>query len=80
MFIVALLAIAKGWKHSRMNECSRKMNNEKCNGIYNGILFGYKKKEILTLGKMLMDLDSIMLSEISQTTKGILLVSLTCGI
>ena len=28
MFIVALPAIAKGWKHSRMNECSRKMNNK----------------------------------------------------
>ena len=62
-----------------MNECSRKMNNENVMDIYNRILFGYKK-EILTLGKMLTDLESIMLSEISQAMKGILLVSLTCGI
>ena len=56
------------------------MNNENVMDIYNQILFGYKKKEILTLGKMLMDLESIMLSEISHTMKGILLVSLTYGI
>ena len=44
------------------------MNNENVMDIYNRILFGYKK-EILTLGKMLTDLESIMLSEISKTEK-----------
>ena len=34
--------------------------------IYNGILFSHKKDEILSFATTLMDLESIMLSEISQ--------------
>ena len=37
--------------------------------VYNGILFGHKKEEILPFETAWMDLEGIMLSEISQTEK-----------
>ena len=37
--------------------------------LYNGILFSHKKKELLPFGTIGMDLEGIMLSEISQTEK-----------
>lgn len=37
--------------------------------IYNGILLNHKKDEILVFAKIWMDLDSIMLSAISQMEK-----------
>ena len=37
--------------------------------IYNGILFGHKKKEILPSATTQMDLEGIRLNEISQTEK-----------
>ena len=37
--------------------------------IYNGILFSHKKNYILPFGTIHMDLESIMVNEISQTVK-----------
>ena len=37
--------------------------------IYNGILLNHKKNEILPFGTIWMNLQDIMLSEISQTEK-----------
>ena len=49
--------------------------------IYNGILFGHKKEEILPFETAWMDLEGIMLSEISQTEKDkYYMISLICGI
>ena len=49
--------------------------------IHNGILFSHKKEKYLAFAGTWMDLEGIMLSEISQTLKGKYhVISLTCGI
>lgn len=49
--------------------------------IYNGMLFSIKKKEILSFVTTRMDLESIMLSEVSQTKKDkYCVISFICGI
>ena len=49
--------------------------------IYNGILLAIKGNEILPYEATWMDLEGIMLSEISQTEKDkYCMISLTCGI
>ena len=48
---------------------------------YNGTLFAPRKKEILPFATIQMDLEGIMLSEISQAKKDkYFMISLTCGI
>jgi hypothetical protein len=44
---------------------------------YNGILFSFKKKEILTYGVIWMNAEDIMLSEISQSQKRHILLDST---
>ena len=52
-----------------------------CKYIYNGILFGHNKEEILTLTTTWMDLDSNILSEISHNEKNkFYMISLMGGI
>ena len=49
--------------------------------IHNGALFSHKKKEILPSATTWMDLEGIMLSEISQTEKSKYhMIPLMCGI
>ena len=63
MFSVASFTIAKIWKQPKCpstDEWVKKM-------WYNGRLFSHKKKEILPVVTTSMDLEGIMLSEISQT-------------
>ena len=49
--------------------------------LYNGILFGRKKKkEILPFGTVWMDVEGIILSEISQTEKDKYHIISLCGI
>ena len=49
--------------------------------IYNEHYSAIKKDQILTFGTTWMDLDAIMLSEISQTEKDkYYMISLVCGI
>ena len=65
IFLAALFIIAKIWKQPKcpsMDEWIKKMWS-----TYNGILLSHKKNEILPFAKRWMDLEGIMLSEISQT-------------
>ena len=49
--------------------------------IYNKILLSHKRNEILPFAATRMDLDGIMLSDISQTEKDkYCMISLICGI
>ena len=49
--------------------------------MYNGILLSHKKNEIFPFAATWMDLEGIMLSEISQTEKDKYhMISLVCGI
>ena len=57
------------------------MDKEDVVYIYSGILLSHKKDEILSFVTTWMDLEGIMLSEISQTEKGnYCMISLICGI
>ena len=48
---------------------SRGMDKEDMVQTYNGILLGYKKNEIMPFATIWMDVETIILSEISQTVK-----------
>ena len=49
--------------------------------VHNGILLGLKKKKMLPFAIVWMDLENVMLSEISQSGKDKYhMISLTCGI
>ena len=80
MFIAVLFTIARIWKqpeYPSVNDWIKKTVVY----LYNGILFGHKKKEILPFVVAWMDLKSIMLSEMSQPKKDKYhMISLICGI
>ena len=81
MFIAALFIIAKIWKqpkYSSTDEWIKKMGYIYTMEYYLAIK---KKNEILPFAATWMHLESIMLSEISQTEKGkYCMISLICGI
>ena len=59
----------------------RGMDKEDGVHIYNGILLSHKKNEIMPLAATWMDLEMIILSEVSQTEKDKYhMISLICGI
>ena len=77
MFIAALLTIAKILEATYLS-IDRWMDKEDVVHIYNGILLSH---EILPFATTWMDLEGIMLSEISQTEKDkYCVISLICGI
>ena len=57
------------------------MDKEDVVYIYNGILLSHKKNEIMPFAATWMDLEIIILSEVSQTEKDKYhMISLICGI
>ena len=80
MFTAALFTIAKTWKQPKCpstDEWTKKMWSIYTKEYYSAM----KKNEIMPLAATQMDLDGIMLSEISQTEKHkYCMISLTCGI
>ena len=79
MFIAALSTIAKVWKESKyplMDEWIKKMWSIYTMEYYLAI----KKNEILPFATTWMELEGIMLSEISQSEKDKYMISLICGI
>ena len=69
MFIVALFTITKTWKQLVSN---RGMAKEDVVHICNGIPPSHKKDEIMSFAATWMDLEVIILSEVSQTKTNIL--------
>ena len=65
MFIAALFTKAKIWKQPKCPLTDK----EDVVYIHKGILFSHKKNDILPFVTTWMDLEGIMLSEISQTEK-----------
>ena len=79
MFIAALFTIAKIWKQSKCT--SRWVDKTTMGHLHNGILLGQKKKKILPFATSWMDLENMLLSEISQLEKDkYYVISLICGI
>ena len=80
MFTAALFTIAKTWKQPKCpstEECIKKMWSMYTMEYYSAI----KRKEIMPFAAIWMDLESTMLSEISQTEKNqYCMISLICGI
>ena len=78
MFITALFTITKIWKQPKgpsTDERMKKMQHTYRKGYYSAI----KKKEILPFAGTCMDLEEIMLIEISQTGKDkYCMISLIC--
>jgi hypothetical protein len=68
MFIAALFTIAKLWKQPRcptIDEWIKKMWYL----VHNGILLSHEKNEILSFAGKWMELENVILSEISQAQK-----------
>ena len=80
MFIAALFAIAKIWKQPKypsVDEWIKQIKNIYTMKFYLAI----KKKKILPFATVWMDLENIILSEISQSEKDKYhIISLTCGV
>ena len=58
----------------------RGMDKEDVPHIYNGILLSHKNNEIMPFAVTLMDLEIVILSEVSQAEKDKYMLSLICGI
>ena len=80
MFIAALFTIAKTWKQPKCpstEEWIKKMWYIYIH-IYNGILLSHKRDEIMPFAATWMDLEIVILSEVSETKTN--MISPICGI
>ena len=78
-----MFTIAKTWKKPKCPSTDkwRKMIIHTHTHTHNGILFSTKKNEFLPFATKWMDLEGIMLSEISQTDKEkYYMLSFICGL
>ena len=82
MFIAALLTIATVWKEPKCPSMDERIKKMWCIYIYTMEYYpAIKKNEILPLATTWMELESIMISEISQSKKDkYRMISLICGI
>ena len=79
MFTAALFTIAKIWKQPKCSSIDERIKKQ-CTYTMEYYL-AIKKNEILPSATTWIDLEGIMLSEISQTEKDkCQMISLTCGI
>ena len=79
MFIAALFTIAKTWKHPKCPSTEEWI--KKMQYIYAMEYYSAMKKEIMPFAATSMDLEIIILSEVSQTEKDKYhMISLICGI
>ena len=79
MFIAALFTITKIWKQPKCPSVDEWIKKAVVH-LYNGILLSCKK-EIVHFVTAWMDLESIMISEVSQSEKDkCRMISLICGI
>ena len=80
IFTAALFTIVKTWKQPKCPSTDEWIKKMWYIYIYNGML-AIKKNEILSFPATRMNLENIMLSEISQTEKDkYYMISLLCGI
>ena len=68
MFKAALLTIAKTWRQPKCASTDEWIKKTQYICIYNGILLNHKKK-IMSFAPMWIQLESIILSEVSQKEK-----------
>ena len=76
MFIAAMPTIAKRWKEPRCPLTDIWIKKMWYICTHDGILLSHQKNEILPLAMMWMELEGIILSEISQSEKANYMISL----
>ena len=80
MFIPALFTIAKEWKQPKCPSADEWIKKRWCIYTMENYL-AIRKKQILPFASTLMELEGIMLSEISQAEKDkYQIISLICGV
>ena len=84
MFIAALFTIAKLWKqpnHPSMDEGIKERGRVYGVYIYDGIALSHQKCKLLPFATTWMELEGLMLSEISHSEKDKYhMISLMCGV
>ena len=68
MFIAALFIIARSWKQPRLS-LNVRMDTENVVYIHNGVYTEIKNNEVMKFSGKMMELENIILSELTQTQK-----------